>query len=171
MTDTLPVHNVFAQLDDDDWVVNVVLVSDEDMTDANGNKTEEAGIAFMKSLLGEDTKWALSYPNQPSDSDPEQIDTSKNPRVWAACIGGKYDRDNDRFLPLKSFSKWVWDEESYGWVPPVDLSEKDWKPSWDPVNEAWIPVCVAWDDERGDWIKVVWDEGVGDYVEDPEVYG
>ena len=41
----------FAQLDDNNVVINVVVVADSDAPNEN------AGIAFLKSLMGDDTNW------------------------------------------------------------------------------------------------------------------
>lgn len=47
----------FAQLDDSNYVLQVIVVADSDAP------TEEAGIAFCKSLLGQDTNWVQTSPD------------------------------------------------------------------------------------------------------------
>ena len=47
----------FAQLDDSNYVLQIIVVADSDAP------TEEAGIAFCKSLLGQDTNWAQTSPD------------------------------------------------------------------------------------------------------------
>ena len=45
----------FAQLDDNNIVTQVIVVANEELLD-NGVESEEKGIAFCKSLFGENTK-------------------------------------------------------------------------------------------------------------------
>jgi hypothetical protein len=41
----------FAQLDDDNKVINVIVVSNEDILDENGNESETLGIAFCQKFI------------------------------------------------------------------------------------------------------------------------
>ena len=47
----------FAQLDDKNIVTRVIVVSNDDITDANGDEVESIGIAFCQKLIGADTNW------------------------------------------------------------------------------------------------------------------
>jgi hypothetical protein len=47
----------FAQLDDSNYVLQVIVVADSD------SPTEEAGIEFCRSLLGPDTNWVQTSPD------------------------------------------------------------------------------------------------------------
>ena len=47
----------FACLDENNIVTQVIVVSNEDTSDVNGNEVEEIGVAFCKKLLGADTNW------------------------------------------------------------------------------------------------------------------
>ena len=38
----------FAQLDENNVVTQVIVVGNDDITDANGNEVEEIGVAFCK---------------------------------------------------------------------------------------------------------------------------
>ena len=54
----------FAQLNENNEVLQIIVVSDEDTSDSNGVEVESIGIAFCKQLLGEDTNWRkTSYRN------------------------------------------------------------------------------------------------------------
>ena len=54
----------FAQLDENNVVTQVIVVSNDDIKDVNGNEVEEIGVAFCKKLLGADTNWKqTSYNN------------------------------------------------------------------------------------------------------------
>ena len=47
----------FAQLDDNNIVTRVIVVGNDDITDANGDEVESIGIAFCQKLIGADTNW------------------------------------------------------------------------------------------------------------------
>jgi hypothetical protein len=47
----------YAMLDENNIVTQVIVVSNDDIKDVNGNEVEEIGVAFCKKLLGADTRW------------------------------------------------------------------------------------------------------------------
>ena len=47
----------FAQLDSNNVVTQVIVVSNDDTSDSNGTETESIGVAFCQKLLGADTNW------------------------------------------------------------------------------------------------------------------
>lgn len=47
----------FAQLDKNNRVIQTIVVSNDDTYLTDGAESEEAGIAFCKSLFEEDTQW------------------------------------------------------------------------------------------------------------------
>ena len=48
----------FAELDENNIVLNVIRVADEHCWDEDKNELESVGIAYLKSIYGDDTKWA-----------------------------------------------------------------------------------------------------------------
>jgi len=74
----------FAELDGNNEVLRVIVVNNKDIVDDNGEEKEEIGIAFCKSLFGEDTKW---------------VQTSYNATMRGkyAGYGDIYDEVNDEF--------------------------------------------------------------------------
>ena len=74
----------FAQLDESNIVRAVVVVSNEVLNNAPGLEGEEIGIAFLKSLYGEDTIW-------------KQTSYNRNFRGNYAALRGKYDPIKDEF--------------------------------------------------------------------------
>jgi hypothetical protein len=55
----------FAEIDTNNKVLRVIVIADKDTADENGIEKEEIGIAFCKSLFGENTKWLqTSYNNK-----------------------------------------------------------------------------------------------------------
>lgn len=122
----------FAQLDENNVVTQVIVVSNEDTSDSNGLEVEEIGVAFCKKLLGADTRWKkTSYNN--------------NMRVRYAGIGYTYNEELDAFIPPKPFASWVLNEETASWVSPVGdapaLTEE----------EITAGSSYNWNEESGAW--------------------
>jgi hypothetical protein len=76
----------FAELDESNKVINIIVVSNEDIKDQNGVESEEVGIDFCKSLFGENTRWI-------------QTSYNANFRGMYAGINCTYDPIDDVFLP------------------------------------------------------------------------
>lgn len=53
----------FAELDKNNQVLRVIVIDNKDTSDDKGVEKEEIGIAFCKSLFGEDTKWVQTSYN------------------------------------------------------------------------------------------------------------
>lgn len=115
----------FAELDDVNGVVNVITVANEDILDENGNESEEIGIAFCKSLFGEDTNW-------------KQTSYNANFRYNYAIIGGEYDPDVDAFIAFQPFPSWSLNTEDYRWYPPIPRPD---------VNELPPGTSYSWDED------------------------
>jgi hypothetical protein len=47
----------FAQLDENNIVQQVIVVHNNELLDESGNESEAKGIAFCKSIFGENTRW------------------------------------------------------------------------------------------------------------------
>lgn len=74
----------FARLDENNIVIQVIVISNEDILDENGNESEEKGIDFCRNLIGLDTIW-------------KQTSYNKNFRGRFAGIGMTYDPEKDLF--------------------------------------------------------------------------
>lgn len=99
----------FAQLDENNVVTQVIVVSNEDTSDSNGVEVEEIGVAFCKKLLGADTNW-------------KQTSYNNNFRVRYAGIGYKFYEDLNAFVPPSPHNSWVLVEETADWVSPLGAS-------------------------------------------------
>jgi hypothetical protein len=71
-----------------------------------------------------------------------------NPRLYYAAINYTYEIDKDRFIPIKNYNSWIWDETSKQWVPPIPLPEDNMYMDGD--------LCIGyiWDEETVSWKKV-----------------
>jgi hypothetical protein len=75
----------FAELDENNVVLRVIVVGDKDIQDDKSVEKEEIGIAFCKSLFGENTKWI-------------QTSFNGNIRGQFAGVGDLYDETEDVFV-------------------------------------------------------------------------
>ena len=122
----------FCQLDENNIVTQVIVVGNDDCTDANGNEVESIGVAFCQKLLGAETNW-------------KQTSYNNSIRVRYAGIGYSYNAELDAFIAPKPFASWVLNEETADWVSPVGPA-----PS---LTEAEVTALsyYTWDEENGEW--------------------
>jgi len=119
----------FAQLDNNNKVTQVIVVANEELLD-NGVESEAKGIAFCKSLLGEDTKWV-------------QTSYNGNIRKRYAGIGFTYDADKDAFIAPQPYASWVLDAD-LNWQAPVAQPVVEGKAfAWFEPNQEWIELKSA----------------------------
>ena len=122
----------FCMLDENNIVTQVIVVANEDTSDANGVEAEEIGVAFCKKLLGADTRW-------------KQTSYNNNMRVRYAGISYIYNEELNAFIPPKPFESWVLNTETADWESPVGpapaLTEAETEArsryEWDEENGAW----------------------------------
>ncbi len=100
----------FAQLNQNNEVIQVIVVSNDDILDSNGNESEETGIDFCKSIFGEDTIW-------------KQTSYNDKIRCRYAGIGMRYNENFDVFLYPQPYPSWSLNEETFEWDPPVPKPE------------------------------------------------
>lgn len=127
----------FAQLNEDNYVIQVIVVANEDTSDQNGIEHESIGINFCKGLLGSETRWV-------------QTSYNSNFRKRYAGIGFRYHEDIDAFVPPKPYPSWVFNNESANWDPPVPLPA-DNNTGDGTAENPWIH--YLWDENAVNWIK------------------
>jgi len=115
----------FAELDENNVVLRVIVVADSDTSDSLGNEDETIGIAFCQNLLGGNWK-KTSYNN--------------NIRKNYAGIGYTYDIDRDAFIPPKPYNSWVLNETTCQWESPVPMPTDDKFYNWDEDTTSWVEV-------------------------------
>jgi hypothetical protein len=115
----------FAELDDNNVVIRVIVINNNDCLDANGTEVEQIGIDFCSHLLG--GKWI-------------QTSYNNNIRKNFAGIGFTYDASRDAFIAPKpeSFPSLILDEETCRWVPPVPRPGDNYE--WNENLVAWQPI-------------------------------
>jgi len=125
----------FAQLDENNIVTQVIVVSNEDIKDMNGIESEEIGIGFCKKVLGSNTNW-------------KQTSYNGNFRVRYAGIGFSYNEELDAFVPPKPYDSWILNVDTVSWESPIGLS-----PELTEEQNA-SKSFYDWDEETGSWILV-----------------
>ena len=96
----------FAQLNENNIVTRVIVVSNDDILDDNLNESERIGIDFCKKLFGNNTKWI-------------QTSYNNNFRGKYAGIGYQYNEKYDSFISPKPFESWILNEETLEWKSPL----------------------------------------------------
>lgn len=117
----------FAEINSNNIVLRVLVVSNEDITDQNGQEQEQLGINFLKNLIGQDTNWV-------------QTSYTASFRKRYAGIGFSYNEELDAFIPPKPYGSWILNEETADWEPPIpmptDASEGSYY-SWNEETTSW----------------------------------
>ena len=91
----------FAELNENNVVKRIIVISNSDITDVNGIEKEELGVEFCKSLFGEHTKWI-------------QTSYNGNTRGKYAQEGDTYNAELDKFIPIPP-------TVDPNWVPPQNI--------------------------------------------------
>lgn len=113
----------FAELDENNVVLRVVVVATKDNSTADGVEKESIGQAFCERLFGGTWK-QTSYNN--------------NMRVRYAGIGYTYDETLDAFIPPKPYPSWTLDNATADWVPPTPMPTDGGLYSWDEATKTWV---------------------------------
>lgn len=118
----------FAELDENNIVLRVVVINNDDILDENGEESEEIGKQFCTNLYG--GKWV-------------QTSYHSKIRYRYAVVGGKYDEEKNVFLPRHDFPSWTLNEETLEYVSPVPLPEQ--------YNEDGTRKIYIWNEDALEW--------------------
>lgn len=125
----------FAQLDDNNMVVNVIVIDNKDIT-VNGIENEARGIAYCQYLIP-GTKWKqTSYNTYAGKHAYDGTPFRKN----YAGIGYTYDPERDAFIPPKPYPSWKLVESTCQWEPPIEYRSDGKTYSWDENLLDWVEV-------------------------------
>ena len=121
----------FAELDENNVVIQVIVINNDDMLDENGEEQEHLGVAKCQEVFGGGIWKQTSY--------------NKSFRFKYAGIGDIYNSEHDVFVQAQPYNSWVLNQETYSWEAPVPKPE--------PLNEngthAW-----EWDEASTSWTWV-----------------
>jgi hypothetical protein len=117
----------FAQIDDNNIVIQVIVVANEELL-LDGVENENKGIEFCKSLLGDDTRW---------------VQTSYNGTIRKnyAGIGYTYDSVADHFFAPQPYASWIFDTDAK-WQAPVEYPIDGKNYIWDENNLEWQEISL-----------------------------
>jgi len=112
----------FAEIDDNNVITRVIVVSDNDCKDSDGNEVEAIGVAFCNNLLG--GRW---------------VQTSYNSRfrMRYAGIGYIYNKEHDVFTAPKPFNSWILNTTTFDWDPPVPYPNDNNYYIWNENTQTW----------------------------------
>jgi hypothetical protein len=115
----------FAQLDENNIVIRVIVVDNKDTSTEDGVENENIGIAFCRNLLGQDTIW-------------KQTSYNHNFRKNYAGVGYKYDEILDGFIPPQPYPSWLFNEDTCRWYSPIPHPNDDKPYIWDENTTSWV---------------------------------
>jgi len=113
----------FAQLDLNNLVTQIIVVSNNELQDENGIEQESKGIEFCNTL-----------------SEGTWVQTSYNATIRKnfAGIGYFYDQSRDAFIAPQPYPSWVLNEETCRYEPPVPKPDNTNTYIWDETTASWI---------------------------------
>ena len=108
----------FAKINENNIVTEIHMLSEDVAI------TEEAGIDFLKQLLGSDTNWKQTW-----------IDgrLHKNP----ANIGDTFDESRNAFITQQPHSSWVVNEDTCQWEAPTAMPSDGKEYIWNEDTKSW----------------------------------
>jgi hypothetical protein len=115
----------FAQLDQNNIVLQVVVVANEVLLDENGVEQEQKGVEFCQALLGGTWK---------------QTSYNDNLRKNYAGIGYTYREDIDAFVPPSPYPSWVLNNDTAQWEAPIPMPQDEQLYLWDESTQSWVLV-------------------------------
>lgn len=112
----------FAQLDENNVVIQVIVVGNQDTSDAQGIEKEYIGSAFCEKLFGGTWK---------------QTSYNAKFRKNYAGIGYTYNADIDAFVPPKPFASWILNSNTAQWQAPIAMPDDGKAYSWNENTQSW----------------------------------
>ena len=142
----------FASLDINNKVLQVVVISNEDV-DANGGDQSAQAETFVATIV----------PFVPFAGAWKQTSYNNNFRKQYAGIGYSYDATKDKFIEPQPYSSWSLDA-SDDWKAPVtyptvtEISSNPISITWDEGNKKWTGISdstnYTWDASSLAWNEV-----------------
>jgi hypothetical protein len=120
----------FAQLDDDNFVLQVIVVHNNELLDENGQESEAKGIQFLISWSGGYSNW-------------KQTSYNGNMRKNYAGIGYTFDAGRDAFISPKPYASWVLNETTCRWGAPIPYPTDEKTYDWDEATTSWVEVAAS----------------------------
>jgi len=113
----------FAKLNEQNEVTEVIVISNQDTSDASGVEKEYIGAAYCERLLG--GRWV-------------QTSYNSNFRKRYAGKGMIYNEDLDAFVYAKPHEGWILNETTAEWEAPVPMPDDGKFYVWDDATLNWV---------------------------------
>ena len=104
----------FAQLDSNNVVTQVIVVSNDDTSDSNGVEVESIGVAFCQKLLGADTNWKQTSYNGNMRGNYAGIGYTYMENVATLGVGS-----TDVFISQQPYASWTISTSAAQWEAPI----------------------------------------------------
>ena len=104
----------FAQLDSNNVVTQVIVVSNDDTSDSNGTEVESIGVAFCQKLLGADTNWKQTSYNGNMRGNYAGIGYTYMSNVATLGVGS-----TDIFISQQPHASWTISTSAAQWEAPI----------------------------------------------------
>ena len=125
----------FAKIGLNNKVIDVIVVNNNAILDADGNESEINGINFLTQLTG----WALWKQTSFNTHSGVHSQGGTPLRKNFAGIGFTYDKTRDAFIPPKPYPSWLLNDSTCQWEPPVAYpdADSDERYSWNEETTSW----------------------------------
>jgi hypothetical protein len=114
----------FAQLDENNVVINVIVVHNNELLDENGVESESKGVSFCQTLFPNTTWVQTSY--------------NANMRKHYAGVGFTFDANRDAFIPPKPYTSWTLNEQTCVWEAPTPMPQEEGPWVWNEDTTSWV---------------------------------
>ena len=122
----------FARLNENNKVEQVIVISNDEITDENGNEVEELGVDYIHNTLRRPGSWV-------------QTSYNNNFRVRYAGIGFFYDETLDAFIRPKpkdpitgqEYSSWILNPDTADWEAPISKPDDGNEYRWNEDDQSW----------------------------------
>jgi len=116
----------FAQLNKVNNVIDVQVVNDSIITDANGVEQESLGIDFLARINAGGWYKQTSY--------------NSTFRKNFAREGDTYDATRDAFIPPQPYASWILADVTCQWEAPTAIPDDGEMYNWNEATTAWVEV-------------------------------
>jgi hypothetical protein len=119
----------FVKIDADGYVIDAIVIANENAPDPAPGNSEPLGQAFIASLADNEPRLAGVW-----------VQTSYSGAFRNQYAGGdgyRYDAYADVFIAPSPYASWVLDADQ-DWQPPVPMPTGDGSWSWDEDSQEWI---------------------------------
>jgi len=122
----------FAEINDSNRVIRVVVVDDKDTQDENGDEVESIGAKYLSDAFG--GTWLRTSYN--TNGGVHRLGGTPFRKNYAGP-GVTYDEGRDAFIDTKPFPSWTLNEDTCQWEPPVSFPTDGKTYFWNEETTSW----------------------------------